>query len=422
MGSPRNIAYHRFLSCLCLALSFWVSTLANFTGHPYDLAADHHSIDDLFNVLPPDHQAGVTPPEELMWEGEGFLLCDHLPSEPRCSEPREDLPYWHNLATSIQASPSDHPPYPLDAHSGTPTHSSVALPSELTIHTWRHADGSQDVANAHRHGNVMNPLSNLRTVLQQYPFKPFYRSYFTASGDFAVPQLGKYKDKFGVNLNTIRYHELPTSPRFDPENLPYAQFVGPTSPMIGIMKRIIVGNHGLEAASEAITALVSHYRNLILFMHKIYEETLDNLKMPVLAQFKHQEKMLKWLHQELFRPINSPPPAMGIIHQEYLSAGNDFHDRSAGPVEVKLREYFSQSKDSLELLPTIALWLLNEFKKQYPMERNNFAEMHLLQTQSTDAILLEVERLRQFVPRLGQIFGRILGSEVPSSNTPDWNN
>jgi hypothetical protein len=59
---------------------------------------------------------------------------------------------------------------------------------------------------------------------------------------------------------------------------------------------------------------------------------------------------------------------MGIIHQEYLSAGNDFHGRSAGPVEVKLREYFSQSKDSLELLPTIALWLLNEFKKQYPSE------------------------------------------------------
>jgi hypothetical protein len=136
MGSPRNIAYHRFLSCLCLALSFWVSTLANFTGHPYDLAADHHSIDDLFNVLPPDHQAGVTPPEELMWEGEGFLLCDHLPSEPRCSEPREDLPYWHNLATSIQAGPSYHPPYPLDAHSGsklTEFYLSIRPPNQSTM-------------------------------------------------------------------------------------------------------------------------------------------------------------------------------------------------------------------------------------------------------------------------------------------------
>jgi hypothetical protein len=84
-------------------------------GHPLtsmslrDLHPDEFTSDDLFAVLPPNHQAGVTPPDELMWEGDGYQLHDNQPSEPQRLELRDDLPYRGNLATSVQAGHSYHP-------------------------------------------------------------------------------------------------------------------------------------------------------------------------------------------------------------------------------------------------------------------------------------------------------------------------
>jgi hypothetical protein len=94
---------------MCIGLVFLAATLASLTGHLADSVLDQYTTDDLFAVLPPDHQAGVTPPEELMWEEEGYQLYDHPPLEPNWSESREVLPYRGNLATSIQAGPSYYP-------------------------------------------------------------------------------------------------------------------------------------------------------------------------------------------------------------------------------------------------------------------------------------------------------------------------
>ncbi|PLW05233.1 hypothetical protein PCASD_24942 [Puccinia coronata f. sp. avenae] len=77
----------------------------------WDSDPNQYTPDDLFAVLPLDHQAGPTPFDKSMWEADGYQLYDNQPSEPRRLEFRQDAPYPGNPATSLQAGPSssNHP-------------------------------------------------------------------------------------------------------------------------------------------------------------------------------------------------------------------------------------------------------------------------------------------------------------------------
>ncbi|PLW48751.1 hypothetical protein PCASD_03191 [Puccinia coronata f. sp. avenae] len=404
MGSLKTIAHHRFLSCLCLGLAFLATALANFAGHLCD-SATHQYVTRAypFAVLSPDHHSRVAPSDGMMREGEEYqLFHGHQPSEPTRSMSREDLPYGNNLASSIRAELSYHP-YPPHAQVGrsdsTLANPSLVPPNQLTDQTLPNPSESQEAASGYSYGNVrMDPLStNLRTVLQQYDFKPFFRNYFTASGDFAIPPLKRRQDAFKVELDIMKYYTQNTD-----KTIPST--VDLKSPMLIILKKGIL--KGL-APDAIIATLTSHYRNLILFMHKIYEETMDNQGMPLVAQTQHQEEMLKWLYLELFHTTLSPER-------------KDFSDHLTGPIQVKLMKYFSQSKYP-EFLPTTALWLLEEFQKKYSMNKNAFGETHFFQTKLTDKTQVGIKNLFEYVPELVQKIRRSgIKTLVWQAERMDW--
>ncbi|PLW57278.1 hypothetical protein PCANC_02421 [Puccinia coronata f. sp. avenae] len=433
MSSLSIFADRGLLSCMCIGLVFLAATLASLTGHLADSVLDQYTTDDLFAVLPPDHQAGVTPPEELMWEEEGYQLYDHPPLEPNWSESRDVLPYRGNLATSIQAGPSYYP-NPLYAQlsgSDTPAYPGWALRNELNTDNMPYPSGSQDTVKVYERKEVMESLSNLQTVFQEYHLKPFYRSYFTPAGGFVIPELRRHGRKFKFAITTIINREAKRKLE-QSKSLMYAGFpvesyvfemlqgsnleslfrqASTTSRQASTTSRqasITSRQASTTCFRQPISTLIDHYQNLILFMHKIYEERLDQLEIPVVAQLPHQEKMLDWLFEEIFPPSfwSLPLPGTGIARRETSSAGHDFYYRSDGPIQAKLREYFAQVKYGLELLPATALSLLEEFQRRYRMDsfRNDLSKVHLLQTQSsTDVTERKVEKLVESLSKVGQI-------------------
>ncbi|PLW43671.1 hypothetical protein PCASD_08286 [Puccinia coronata f. sp. avenae] len=439
------VGHQCVLSCLYLVLAFLVATIrAKFTGYLPEPVGDHHGIDnfqgassvtwlslghppnlsghlqdpvgsddglsssdsvltlvpaqyttdDIFNFLPPHHHVDVIPSHGMMREEEGYQF--NPASEIKGSDSQEDLPYRVNLATPSQ-DPSHHPDR-FDAQTSgmdTPTNPSLALPNHSTPQTLPSTAKRQE---PYRERGAMDNASNLRIVYQQYHFERFYRSYFLSRGDLSVLELRNEKMKFKNQLNLIKSAGYSCPQRVDHPNLPYAMFISNKYHMIGIMNKPY-----LHAASpQPVEALVAHHKHLILFMHKLYEENLEKLKIPLVAQFQYQEKMLQWLQGKVFESTDSSLPVIGILRQKDSSKWAHVEKYSPGPIQVKLIEYFAQRKDTLELLPDTALWLLNEFRKECKAEKGLAGE-HLLQMQSTSVIPSEIERDLQLLPTLVEV-------------------
>ncbi|PLW22014.1 hypothetical protein PCANC_04380 [Puccinia coronata f. sp. avenae] len=397
---PFAAAPRRLLPCVCLGLvALWASTTrANLTGHLGDSAMpDQYTTDDLFEALSPDHHPGVTPPEDLMWEGDGYQLCesDHPASEPPTPpESREELSERGNIPPAsiqpVQASPSQHPDPSYDQVGGSdsPAHPSLASPNKLPTPALPEPahDQTQDAAGAYekKEEEIMNFLSKLRTAFQAYHVSPFYRSYFTPAGGFAIPLLGRQQADFKFELTSILNEE--TKKRLEHPDLLSAKLpVGEQHHVFEILEEFTLGYRQRQVVStpcflQPMSTIRSHYQNLLLFMHKIYEERLHRLDIPIVEQLSYQEKMFDWLFQEIFPSSDRGRlPGIGSTRRESLSEGlSNFNHLLSGPIHAKLKAFFSQRKHTLELIPSTALWLLERYQEQHE------TATHLLQTQSVD--------------------------------------
>ena len=111
---------------------------------------------------------------------------------------------------------------------------------------------------------------------------------------------------------------------------------------------------------------------LIAFMHKLHEEYLDKLGIDLVTQVEHQEKMLLWLDGELFDQIDGLP-VLAFSRKFNPLHGNIFTHHSLGPIQKQLIMYFSQDKDSLDLLPYTGHFVLKNFNDQHQSEHPNFS-------------------------------------------------
>ncbi|PLW57252.1 hypothetical protein PCANC_02391 [Puccinia coronata f. sp. avenae] len=375
----------------------------------WDSDPNQYTPDDLFAVLPLDHQAGPTPFDKSMWEADGYQLYDNQPSEPRRLEFRQDAPYPGNPATSLQAGPSSsNHPYSFDGQvwdmDEPSTHSMLQPPSRSETQILSHPPEREKSAPSQNTG-IIESLSKLRLVCQQYFSEPPYRRYFTSNGNLAIRLLKTYRAEFRKQLNSIiATRKNPRSSELHPSLACARLNTIEETPrvVVIIMRRKHHSKPPRHRQDDEV--MMSHYRNLIVFMHRLYEERLDKLPISTVTQIEHQEKMLQWFHQEFFDPTDSPLPAMG-----FPKGNNGVDNFPVGPVQAKLVEYFSQPKDDLKLLHITAPWLLNEFHKKH--NTDGLSEQDVIQPQAI--MQSQVDLYAQSLPGLISSTALVAGLQNP---------
>ncbi|WAQ91467.1 hypothetical protein PtA15_14A351 [Puccinia triticina] len=175
--------------------------------------------------------------------------------------------------------------------------------------------------------------------------------------------LQKHPLSFNARLATIDetfgnldYWAVTRLDRLTHPSLPYGWYMRDTR--IGMLK---VLKRNLHPQSNEVLSV--HYRNLILFMHKLYEEALENLGIPITAQVEHQVKMLKWLDGEIFDTTRGYP-ILGIITAPFPLWKEDLAEKSIRPSQINLLKFFSQAGNALGLLPDTASKLITEFRRE----------------------------------------------------------
>ncbi|WAR62280.1 hypothetical protein PtB15_14B375 [Puccinia triticina] len=175
--------------------------------------------------------------------------------------------------------------------------------------------------------------------------------------------LQKHPLSFNARLATIDetfghldYWAVTRLDRLTHPSLPYGWYMRDTR--IGLLK---VLKRNLNPQSNEVLSV--HYRNLILFMHKLYEEALENLGIPITAQVEHQVKMLKWLDGEIFDTTRGYP-ILGIITAPFPLWKEDPAEKSIRPSQINLLKFFSQAGNALGLLPDTASKLITEFRRE----------------------------------------------------------
>jgi hypothetical protein len=175
-----------------------------------------------------------------------------------------------------------------------------------------------------------------------------------------IPYLKIQKIAFEKKLKTVDFGKLDfkgiaSLDRTIHPGLPYARYKrGDEVQLLRVLGRT---THEVQINSR----LILNYRNLIIFMQKIYEEFLDNLRIPTVAQIPFQQEMLDWLDGEIFGPTIGHP-VLGLIKPPYPTWTADLSDRTTGRTQVLLIEYFSQPAHDLEILPATSFELLEKFQ------------------------------------------------------------
>ncbi|KAA1079841.1 hypothetical protein PGT21_025643 [Puccinia graminis f. sp. tritici] len=385
MLALRSPGRHRLLcfSLLCSNIAVKATTPENLNSFRWDgPAKSDYTTDDLFAALSPNHAPGVTPPEELVWAE----LLEQPPSRSKVGDPKSPVIPSDFIAHSARTfSPELLPPGGLVAsppsshlhrsteqvgginHSINPSvvqlDETRSLSSPVTPGHQPVVDESSDVeTSAHRSINRMQRLTELAILIQKYQSRPSHRTCLSPSGEILIPYLKNQKIGFEGKLKTVDFGKLDFKGIASLDKtihpaLPYARYKrGDQSELLRVLRRT---TQELQKDSR----LILNYRNLIIFMQKIYEEFLDNLRIPTVAQVQYQQEMLDWLDREIFGPTIGHP-VLGFIEPPYPIWTADPLDKTTGANQVLLIEYFSQREHDLDILPATSFKLLKKFQRE----------------------------------------------------------
>ncbi|WAR62382.1 hypothetical protein PtB15_14B477 [Puccinia triticina] len=385
--SPLQLPVH--LRSLCLIL-LW-SNLAVLATSPENIrlyipVESEYTTDDLFAASSPNHVAagGVAPPDEFMGEEpraelggpptsglpivlSGFFSGPFLQGVPLPADP------------DVSISPSRHPMHPATSYILThPSSTTTRLPSDETEAgalrgTPRRRIAKQGKAekNPTRANTRMSELDRVAQLLRSHPFRPSHRSYLTELGEILIPYLRiarlAFKDKLAQLTDPkLDYYAFSGLKKIVHPSLPYGRYKlacsGDNHDCNGL-QLLRVLKHDSNPQTDLVLCL--HYRNLILFTHKLYEEILENLRIPIVAQVKLQEEFFTWLDKQIFAHTGGYP-LLGTIEAPFPIWKADLSDQTLRPAQLQLLMFFSQAKGSLEQLPETASFLLSEFRRETP--------------------------------------------------------
>ncbi|WAR62380.1 hypothetical protein PtB15_14B475 [Puccinia triticina] len=339
-----------------------------------------YTTDELFAALSPNYVEGsaVTIPDKFMGEerrGDKSLThgLQTLESESISSPVLHGLP---RPALDASIVPSRYP-YPASHHVGRMSPPSktrvLILPpdgSGVSRGNPRRRTVDKQVDTGKCNTGTKAKAKKLIRVANLLQKHPSHRSYFSASGTILIPFLKNARLEFQARLATIpqtfgslNYHAITPLEKAVHPSLPYGCYRHDNG--IGQLR---VLKHNSNPQLDEVLGL--HYRNLILFMHKLYEEALENLRIPLVDQVEHQQKMLNWLDGEIFDQARGYP-ILGIITAPFSIRDEDFQEKNIRPAQVHLLRFFSQDEDALGLLPDTATKLITEFRRESEWEADS---------------------------------------------------
>jgi len=368
--------------------------------HPY--LPDHH----IPSQQPPSHPQTSPTHTEEEHQLDHHLPLQQSPSHPQTSGTHNGEEEYRQLHHDVSL---QSPSYPLAGGVDNTYHTNPSFDEPADSPMTQFLLDSLDLddviplsGKGPRKRILLNTQSSIQMHFQQHLSEPFRRSYLTPRGVLLLPLLLHHEDTFKQKIDAL--NSMHTERMIQELHPTLDQYELHRNEELQWFEAITKSN------SRASEDTVHLYKLLIVFMHKLHEEYLDKLGIDLVTQVEHQEKMLLWLDGELFDQIDGLP-VLAFSRKFNPLHGNIFTHHSLGPIQKQLIMYFSQDKDSLDLLPYTGHFVLKNFNDQHQTEQS------LLQPPPRD----EVASGHEITNQLAQILMAIVKHIIldPSSESDD---
>jgi hypothetical protein len=194
------------------------------------------------------------------------------------------------------------------------------------------------------------------TIQQLLASSQSHASLFTENGNIWTLLLKTYHRKFVHEALSIKFDEQPASPHIDTQRdislVMVSRSKSGANP--GFTYRIL--SHG-DRLMQGSNSLIKLDKCLLKTIHKLHELILNKLDLSTFVHYSQQEKLLEWLHDQIFNERHGAP----LIGIRNTGDSKWRKQDELGPAKLLLIHYFGQNKIDPQLLISTAYDLIKLF-------------------------------------------------------------